>query len=198
MVAALAVRADLEGPPGVSDGPTHAAFLRGVNLGPNRRVSADQLRSILGDLGFEHADSFRTSGNAVFAAARESRGKLATRLEGGLEKELGFDVRVFLRTAAEVRSIATHDPFPGEEGGKLQVYLLGGKPSAKLSKEVLALGDESGERLEFAASELYWLPAGPTMESQPFLKALGKALEDAYTQRTMQTMQKLAEKYFPG
>lgn len=183
----------------MSDGPTHAAFLRGVNLGAKRKVSGDQLRSILGDLGFEHADSFRTSGNAVFACGREPRDELTARVERGLEKELGFDVTVFLRTAAEVRAIAAHDPFQGERGGKLQVMLLTKRPKAAVRKALLALAGERQERQErlvFAGSELYWLPEGGTRDGAPFLHAVGKLLVDPSTTRTMQTMQKLADKYF--
>jgi uncharacterized protein (DUF1697 family) len=180
----------------VSDGPTHAAFLRGVHLGAKRKVSGDQLRSILGDLGLDHADSFRTSGNAVFATGREPRDKLTRRVERGLEKELGYDVTVFLRTAAEVRAIAAHDPFPGETGGKLQVMMLTAKPKAAVSKGVLELAAEREERMAFEAKELYWLPEGGVRDAAPFLRAVDKLLVDPTTTRTMQTMEKLAEKYF--
>lgn len=180
----------------MSEGPSHAAFLRGVNLGAKRKVSGDQLRSILDDLGFEHADSFRTSGNAVFAAGRESREKLAAQVQRGLEKELGYDVTVFLRTGAEVRAVAGQDPFPGETGGKLQVLLLTDKPKAAAKKAVLELAGEKEERLAFGDRELYWLPEGGTRDAAPFLRAVGKLLVEPTTQRTMQTMQKLADKYF--
>lgn len=180
----------------MSEGATHAAFLRGVNLGAKRKVSGDQLRSILDDLGFEHADSFRTSGNAVFASGREPREKLTARVERGLEKELGYDVKVFLRTAAEVHAIAGQDPFPGETGGKLQVMLLTDKPKAAMRKAVLALAGEREQRMAFEDRELYWLPEGGTRDAAPFLRAVGKLLVDPTTTRTMQTVEKLAQKYF--
>ena len=175
---------------------THAAFLRGVNLGPNRKVSGDQLRSILGGLGLEHVDAFRTSGNAVFAAGRRPRDELTTSIEEALEKELGYDVAVFLRTAAEVRAIAAQDPFPGETGGKLQVMMLTERPKAAMREAVLALAGERQERMTFEDRELYWLPEAGTRDSAPFLRAVGKLLVDPTTTRTMQTIQKLADKYF--
>jgi uncharacterized protein (DUF1697 family) len=176
--------------------PNHAAFLRGVNLGPKRRVSADELRSLFAEMGFEEVDAFRTSGNVVFGAGREARDKLAARIEKAMAKSLGFDVTVFLRTAAEVRDIAEHDPFPGaSSAGKLQVALLRDKPAARTRTAVLELATDS-ERLAFGGRELYWLPSGGTRDSAPFLGAVGKLLGDETTMRTKQTMEKLAAKYF--
>ena len=176
--------------------PTHAAFLRGVNLGPQRRISADQLRSMFTEMGFEHVDAFRTSGNVVFGAAREARDKLTARIEKAMSEALAFDVTVFLRTAAEVRAIAGHDPFPGAStGGKLQVTLLADKPAARTRTAVLELATDR-ERLAFGERELYWLPSGGTRDSAPFLRAVAKLLGEDTTMRTKQTIEKLAAKYF--
>ena len=54
----------------------------------------------------EDVATFRTSGNVVFAADRGSARQLAGRIETGLAGSLGFEVTVFLRTAAELRAIA--------------------------------------------------------------------------------------------
>jgi uncharacterized protein (DUF1697 family) len=176
--------------------PNHAAFLRGVNLGPKRRVSADELRSMFAEMGFEDVDAFRTSGNVVFGAGREARDNLAARIEKAMSTSLGFDVTVFLRTAAEVRGIAEHDPFPGaSSGGKLQVTLLSDKPAARTRTAVLELATDR-ERLAFGERELYWLPSGGTRDSAPFLRAVGKLLGDETTMRTKQTVEKLAARYF--
>ena len=178
--------------------PTHAAFLRGVNLGPKRRIGADELRSMFTDMGFEDVDAFRTSGNVVFGAGREPRDRLTARIEKAMSKSLGFDVTVFLRTAAEVRRIAGHDPFPGaSSAGKLQVALLSDRPAARTRRAVLELATERGERLAFGERELYWLPSGGTRDSAPFLRAVAKLLGDETTMRTKQTIEKLAAKYFP-
>ena len=88
----------------------YAAFLRGVNLGSRRRVSGADLSSLFEQMGFRDVATFRSSGNVVFGAGRESDAKLTRRIERSLEP-LGFDVTVFLRTAAEMREIAEHEPF---------------------------------------------------------------------------------------
>ena len=139
----------------------YAAFLRGINLGPRRRIGADQLRSLFEQMGFQEVATFRSSGNVVFDADREAAGKLTEGIEAALAEALGYEVAVFLRTDAEIRALAEHRPFERAlveaSAGKLQVALLPGKPSAKTRKEALALATDE-DRLAFGDRELHGLP----------------------------------------
>jgi uncharacterized protein (DUF1697 family) len=178
--------------------PTHAAFLRGVNLGSKRRVGNAELREILERLGFEEVAPFRSSGNVVFAAGRESRSELTARIEAGLAEALGFDVVVFLRTASELRAIAAHEPFPARaveaSKGKLQVSLLARPPTAAKRKQALAMAGDD-DLLAFGGRELYWLPSGGMMEAGIDVDALDE-LVGPLTRRTMGTIEQMASKFF--
>jgi uncharacterized protein (DUF1697 family) len=180
--------------------PTHAAFLRGVNLGAQRRASADRLRSVFEGTGFDDVATFRTSGNVVFGTGRESASKLTARIEKELAGELGFEVTIFLRTAREVRAIATEQPFPRADveasKGKLQVALLPAKPPKKKREEVLALATEE-DRLAFGGRELYWLPSGGTRDAALNMGTIDELL-GPMTMRTKGTLEQLAAKYFAG
>lgn len=178
----------------------HAAFLRGVNLGPRRRVSSAQLRSLLEEIGFEDVATFRTSGNVVFEAGREPRAKLAGRIERAFAESLGWESKVFVRSAADVRVIAAHEPFDPEliaaSKGKLQVSLLEAKPSAAKWSEALALATER-DLLAHSARELYWLPSGGTRDSGLDTKAIEKLLGPT-TMRTKGTIEHLVAKFLDG
>jgi uncharacterized protein (DUF1697 family) len=179
--------------------PTHAAFLRAVNLGANRQVKSKELCACLDSAGFEDVASFRTSGNVVFSA-KGSAGELIRRVEKALAAKFGFEVPVFLRTEAQLRKIATAKPFPQRavtaSKGKLQVALLASKPSAKISKQVLALASDK-DRLALEGTELYWLPSGGTQESALDMKTIGDAV-GLYTLRTQGTIEGLVSKFFGG
>lgn len=82
----------------------YAAFLRGMNLG-GRRITNDELRSHFEDLGFAEVDAFLASGNVVFTADTEDVGKLAARIESGLEDALDYPVPTFLRTARTIERL---------------------------------------------------------------------------------------------
>ena len=178
--------------------PKHAAFLRAINLGRNRRVSSAELRSEFEGLGFREVDTFRTSGNVVFEADREPIAKMGEQIEAGLAESLGYEVGIFLRTAGEIRALAEHEPFPRPlveaSKGKLQVMLLSAKPPARVRKDVLALAtDEDG--LAFGDRELFWLPSGGTQTSALDQTAIGRLLGST-TMRTKGTIDQLAAKYF--
>jgi uncharacterized protein (DUF1697 family) len=180
--------------------PSHAAFLRGINLGPRRRASSADLRSAFERMGLRDVATLRSSGNVVFSAGRASEAKLRARIEAGLATALGFEVTIFLRTAGEMRALANREPFPRKvleaSRGKLQVALLSTKPAPGLRKEVLALAT-ADDRLAFGSRELYWLPSAGTRDSALNLKAI-ETLLGATTMRTKGTIDELAAKHFAG
>lgn len=175
----------------------YVAFLRGMNLG-NRRIKNPELQAEFVQLGFEDVATFRASGNVVFAAASgEARARLTERIEAGLLEGLGYEVPVYLRSAAEVVEIAAREPFPAADvaasKGKLQVTMLRSEPSPAAREQALALSTEA-DRLAIAGAELYWLPSGGVSESELDLKAVEAALGPG-TQRTVGTIEQIAAKH---
>jgi uncharacterized protein (DUF1697 family) len=178
--------------------PRYAAFLRGINIG-NRRVKNDALRLACEGMGFVDVAIFRASGNVVLGTeGKNGPEEVTRRLEGGLEDSLGYEVAVFLRTAAQVRTIAGHEPFDAKlleaSTGKVQVSLLAEAPSAAARKRVLSLATAE-DRLAIRGRELYWLPNGGISESALDLKAIGTAL-GLSTMRTKGTIDQIAAKHF--
>jgi uncharacterized protein (DUF1697 family) len=177
----------------------YAAFLRAVNLGSARKASAEQLRAAFEAAGMEDVSTFRTSGNVVFTSpGRGTEEALVDAIEGGLRQELGFEVPVFLRTDDRTRKIASKEPFAAaavaQSKGKLQVALLGEKPSAAAKKRVMSLASER-DRLTLDEGELYWLPSGGTQESKLDWRSIDRALGPS-TLRTQGTIEALATKFF--
>ena len=177
---------------------THAGFLRGINLGPRRRGGGAHRPIPVEGMGLGAVATITGRRNEVFAAGEEGAAGLEGRIERGLAKSLGFEVAVFVRTAAEVRAIAAHDPFDPAEveasQGKLQVALLRDRPAATVRKEVLALASDE-DRLAFGERELYWLPSGGIRDSALNFKAIEQRV-GATTMRTKGTVEELARKWF--
>jgi uncharacterized protein (DUF1697 family) len=179
---------------------THAAFLRGLNVGAHHRVSNAELHRMFEALDLTEVKAFRTSGNVAFTAGREPVEQLSSRIEGALARELGYQVATFLRTAEELRTICASEPFDRarvEAGpGKLQVSILAAKPPARVRREVLAMADER-DLLAFGERELYWLPSGGILETALDIAAIESVLGPT-TRRTMGTIEQLAAKHFAG
>ncbi len=175
----------------------YVAFLRGMNLG-NRRIKNPELAAHFEAIGFEEVATFRASGNVIFSTAkREAEAKLANRVEAELDERLGYDVPVFLRSAAELAAVAAHEPFGAaavaRSKGKLQVSFLKKKPTAAARKKALALASDE-DLLAIEGRELYWLPSGGISESDLDLKGIDVAL-GAGTMRTMGTIEQIAAKF---
>ena len=170
---------------------THAAFLRGMNVG-GHRITNDELRATFARIGFEDVGVFRASGNVAFEAGD---GDPADRIEEGLEAELGYAVPTFVRTAEQMRALAAATPFDAETlesaKGKLQVVFLREPPP----ESVLERATDSDRLALGPGAELYWLPAGGLMESELGMDGLSDVLGPA-THRTKGTVEQITKKFF--
>ncbi len=178
--------------------PTHAAFLKGMNLG-NRRLTNEQLRGHFESIGLDDVATFRASGNVVFSSPRRrSEQALVEMIEGELAKLLGYPVAAFVRSGEELLAIAAAEPFDARTHGRLhgkpQVMLLGSAPSASARRKALALAGEE-DALAFAGRELHWLPAGGVSDSPLDMKALAAVLGPV-TVRTRATIEQIAARHF--
>lgn len=180
--------------------PRFAAFLRGINIS-GRRVKSDALRLCCEQMGFVDVAIFRASGNVIFGVEKDDDpAGLTTRIEAGLTESLGYEVVVFLRTAAQVRAIDRYRPFDAElvetSAGKLQVALLPDAPRSSVRKPALSLATTE-DRLAIRGRELYWLPSGRMSDATLDLKAL-ESLLGPWTMRTKGTIEQIAAKHFAG
>jgi uncharacterized protein (DUF1697 family) len=172
---------------------TYVALLRGVNLGPQRRVSMAALRALLDDHGYANVRTYLQSGNVVLESPLSAR-----RLEQALEKQLaaglGFDVDVLVRNGTELASIVSKNPLRrvASDPARYLVTFLREKPSKALI-ERLSAASENGERVAAAGRELFsWHPGG--VGRSPLAKLLQpKSLGIAASARNWRVVAQLAE-----
>lgn len=131
-----------------------AAFLRGVNVGGHHIVKMEDLRSMLKSLGFENVKTYIQSGNAIFETPEKNADDLAEKIEQKLLVSLGFEVRVMLRTIAELEDAARHNPFSESDDIKVHITFLSAKPDDEKKRAVEALGNEL-ESFRIRNRELY-------------------------------------------
>jgi uncharacterized protein (DUF1697 family) len=171
----------------------HILLLRGINLGPNRRVAMPRLREVLTAAGFEDVRTYVQSGNIVLSSD-EPPDKVAAKCERVIAEEFGFDVPVVVRTRAELAQVVKLNPLAkvATEPKRYQVSFLDRKPDAKLVKELKAL---VADKEEFVANgrEFYaWHPEG-VARSKLWNKLAGKGLGVTATARNWTTVETLLE-----
>jgi uncharacterized protein (DUF1697 family) len=112
-----------------------AALLRGINIGPNKRIAMPALRAIVESLGYQDVETYLQSGNVVFTP--KGRGDYAARLSRAIERETGHEVAVLLRTGAELAQVVEQNPYFVSDPTKVVVVFLG----EELELGQLGLGD---------------------------------------------------------
>ena len=134
------------------------ALLRGINIGPRQRVSMPELRELIEGLGYTDVQTLVQSGNVVFTA-RAKPATLEKKLEQEIEKQLGVDPKVVVRTRDELAAAIEANPFTVPKDPKnLHVTFLSGTPDKDAVKKLEAL-DFPPDELKFAGREIYVLYA---------------------------------------
>src|SRR3954469_7190274 len=87
----------------------YVAFLRAVNVG-RRRVAMAPAREVLAELGALDVSSYANSGNLLFRMNGTAT-DLERSIRSAMEKEFGFELTTFVRTAAQVRTVVEAHPF---------------------------------------------------------------------------------------
>ena len=102
-----------------------AALLRGINIGPRKRIAMPALRDIAESLGHGDVETYLQSGNVVFTPAEGSPDDLGAQLEQAIMDATGLDVAVVVRTGKELAGIVESNPYGTDDPTKVVVAFLG-------------------------------------------------------------------------
>jgi uncharacterized protein (DUF1697 family) len=169
------------------------ALLRGINLGPNKRIAMPRLREFLTEHGYGDVKTYVQSGNIVLTSKASPR-KLEKELEQLIADEFGFDVEVVVRTRDELADVIAREPLGDvvENPKRYQVSFLSGTLAPEVVAELESLRQEP-ERLVVSGREVYaWHPAG-VARSELWNRLAGKRLGVTATARNWNTVLKLLE-----
>jgi len=140
----------------------YICFLRGVNVGGNKMLKMTELKALFDSLRLRDAKTYLQSGNVVFRSDETDRAVLTSRIEEGIRKKSGLEVKIILRAADELRKVIAANPLPPEDRNPsgLLVAFLGG-PITKEAKALLTSLKIPSEDLHFGKQELYfYFPEG--------------------------------------
>ncbi len=163
-------------------------LLRGINLGPRRRVAMPALRELLTGAGFEDVRTYVQSGNVVLSSDA-SPNKLARECEQYISEEFGFDVEVVVRTRDEIAEVVARNPLGdvAVNPKRYQVSFLSAEPDQQIVEQVAGLAVAS-ERFVAIGRELYaWHPQG-VARSKLWTKLAGQGLGVTATARNWTTV----------
>ncbi len=176
--------------------PRLIAFLRAINVG-GHTVTMDALRGHFQALGLKGVESFIASGNVIFTAPAKDLQTLEQQIEERLEKKLGFEVKTFIRTDAEVAAIANHQGYPAARVKAAGAYCIGflAQPLGAAGTRTLMTLKSGDDDFQVQGREVYWLCKTRQSESAFSNAVFERALKLSATWRGANTVVKLAAKY---
>jgi uncharacterized protein (DUF1697 family) len=174
---------------------TSIALLRGINVGGKNTVRMAELVSLLQSLHFANVSSYLQSGNFVFDHNRAGPSALSDGIEQAISQKFGFDVKVIVRTAEELRSLILGNPLlgmPKIDKEKLHVTFLKEapqKPDISYFEEV----KDAEELLRIKGKEVFLYCPNGYGRSKLTNQAFEKKLSTVATTRNWKTVNALAE-----
>jgi uncharacterized protein (DUF1697 family) len=171
--------------------PRFAALLRGVNVGSGNRVPMAEWKKLLGKLGYTDVATLLNSGNAVFTSPARSNQAHADRIHDSLVEALDVDVRVIVKSGAELVAARDENPIrvPDGEGSRLLVGFAADSADLKALADLSKLA-KAPARFHAGRHALFlWSPTG--MAESPVAKELLGKRGRAITTRNWATLAKL-------
>ena len=92
------------------------SLLRGVNLGPLRKIKMTELKTLYQSLGFTKVQTLLQSGNVVFETEQTDLLEIARQIEEGIQKTFGFHSQIILRTPDQLRAVIAGHQFTASPG----------------------------------------------------------------------------------
>jgi uncharacterized protein (DUF1697 family) len=173
--------------------PSRILLLRGINIGPHKRVSMPDLRALLAEAGLEDVRTYVQSGNVVVSSDAPPA-ELAAEAERLIAGRFGFEVDVIARSDEELAEVVARNPLAdvAVNPKRYQVSFLEAELEPAALDRIDALRAEP-ERLVAIGRELYaWHPDG-IGRSKLWNKLAGTGLGVRATARNWTTVTALAE-----
>jgi uncharacterized protein (DUF1697 family) len=172
----------------------YIALLRGVNVGGKNMIKMETLREMVASLGFSNVKTYVNSGNVAFDAKKASDTTIAKKIHDAIDKELGMDISVMVRSADEIKKIISKNPYDGQfENDKyLHIFFLNDELS-KEDRDRLLANNSDVEFISIDGRIIYYMLKISILDSVLGKGFIDKKLKIPSTARNWRTVNKVAE-----
>jgi uncharacterized protein (DUF1697 family) len=143
---------------------TFISILRGINVGGQKKIRMEDLKSLYEELRFREVTTYIQSGNVIFKTSINlSIPEISEKIEKAIGRKYNFHVPVIIRTIEEMNHILSSNPFlkgKGIDMEKLHVTFLGKEPDPIQVEQTLKF-DFPIDRFQIIGKEVYlYCPGG--------------------------------------
>ena len=153
---------------------TYAGLVRGINVGKARRLAMSDLKALVEAEGFTNPRTLLNSGNVVFAGAKQPFPRIAARLEGAIEKRVGFRPHVVVVDGAWMDTVVRENTLTQADNPSRLLVAFVQDPDRLKSVDDLVSRDWGADALAVGSCAAYlWLPEG-ILESRLLNEAISR------------------------
>lgn len=173
----------------------YIALLRGINVGGNKKIKMADLKDLLSANDFKNVQTYIQSGNILFENSTQTIADLENKMMSLIQKKYGFEVKVVIKTATEIKKITREIPnivlqdFPLNH---VFAMLLDAAPE-KENVEKLLNQDFSPDIIAIQNDVLYLACPNGASKTKLTNNFIERQLKVSGTTRNYKTMQKLVE-----
>ena len=173
---------------------TYVALLRGINVGGKNKVAMPRLKETFEAVGLTDVTTYINSGNVIFKDNKRKPATIVAALEGAIEKDFGFPIKVLIRDHPAIKKViaALPDTWTNDQTMKCDVMFLWESVDRKGVVADLKLKPDI-EDLVYVPGALIWRVDRPAITRSGMIKMVGTDLYKAMTIRNCNTVRKLAE-----
>jgi len=171
----------------------YVALLRGINVGGKNKVSMERLREIAAALGFTNVKTYVNSGNLAFDTKKSDNKKLALKVHNAIEKELGLDISIMVRSIDEIAGVVAKNPYIGQFDNHKDVHVIFlDREFSKDEKELLLAQANDKEMITVDGRTIYCFLKISIIDSALGKGFIDRKLKIPATARNWRTVEKLA------
>lgn len=168
---------------------TYIALLRGINVGGKNILSMNDLVSIFAALNYENIKTYIQSGNVVFQSRKKVAKKVAVEISKLVKAKKGFEPKVLILEADELKVAIANNPFPTTDGKALHFYFLESRTNQPNMERLMSLKSES-EEFELN-QKVFYLYAPLGIGRSKLASEVEKALGISVSARNWNTVNKI-------
>lgn len=170
------------------------ALLRGINVGGNTIVPMKTLKTVFETLGYEDVTTYINSGNVVFTSSAGSARRLEESIEEALRKRFGSEIRVVVKSKAEMKRIVAAIPREWDDADRWRPNLI--FLSHRIDKPSIAKQVRSNPAIEtllYRKGVLFWAVTRKDLTKSVVAKTNRSPIYKEMTVRTPNTARKILE-----
>lgn len=171
---------------------TYIVLFRGINVGGNKVVKMETLRTVLNKAGFTDVKTYIQSGNLVLTSNQTAR-RVGEAISALFPTTFGFESRVSVRNIDEWNCMVAKNPYPEAKDNpkSLHAVILDGDPTDAALAEFV--GKAAGSESFTLRNRVLYLYTPDGFGTSKLALALDKVLKVPLTARNWRTVLTLQE-----